>query len=46
VARAELVGLIPDAVLAATPRADWDRLDLDADRTIEARVAARTERPG
>jgi len=43
--RAELVGLIPDAVLAATPRADWGRLDLDADRTIEARVAARTAGP-
>jgi glutamate formiminotransferase len=44
--RAELVGLVPDAVLAATPRADWARLDLDAERTIEARMAARGTRPG
>lgn len=39
VERAELVGLVPDAVLVATPRADWERLDLDSERTIEARVA-------
>lgn len=35
----ELVGLIPEEVLAATPRDDWDRLDLAVDRTIEARLA-------
>jgi glutamate formiminotransferase / 5-formyltetrahydrofolate cyclo-ligase len=40
VLRAELVGLVPEAVLVATPRQRWDQLDLDADRTIEARVAA------
>ena len=38
VARAELVGLVPHAVLDATPRARWDQLDLAADRTIEARL--------
>jgi glutamate formiminotransferase/glutamate formiminotransferase/formiminotetrahydrofolate cyclodeaminase len=42
VAGAELVGLVPEAVLAATPRARWDELDLSADRTIEARLAGRT----
>ena len=37
---AELVGLLPAAVLAAEPRARWVQLDLDADRTIEARTDA------
>ncbi|MBK9179536.1 MAG: glutamate formiminotransferase [Acidimicrobiales bacterium] len=41
VARAELVGLVPAAVLAAIPRRRWDQLDLDPSRTIEARIAAR-----
>lgn len=41
VAGAELVGLVPEAVLRATPRGRWAELDLDADRTIEARLAAR-----
>jgi glutamate formiminotransferase/glutamate formiminotransferase/formiminotetrahydrofolate cyclodeaminase len=41
VARAELVGLIPQAVLDAIDPGEWDRLDLAADRTIEARLAAR-----
>ena len=35
----ELVGLIPEEVLVATPRDDWDRLDLAVSRTIEARLA-------
>lgn len=39
VAGAELVGLLPESVLAAIPRADWERLDLSDDRTIEYRVA-------
>ena len=39
VARAELVGLVPAAVLRATPPARWAQLDLAEDRTIEARVA-------
>jgi glutamate formiminotransferase len=38
VSRAELVGLVPDAVLAAVDRSRWATLDLDADRTIEARL--------
>ena len=38
VARAELVGLVPAAVLAAIPRDRWAELDLDPSRTIEARV--------
>jgi glutamate formiminotransferase len=40
VARAELVGLVPAAVLEHTPRARWAELDVAADRTIEARLAA------
>jgi glutamate formiminotransferase / 5-formyltetrahydrofolate cyclo-ligase len=39
VARCELVGLVPDAVLAAEDRARWVELDLAPERTIEARVA-------
>lgn len=39
--RAELVGLVPEAVLAVTPEARWAQLDLAADRTIEARLARR-----
>ncbi len=39
VARAELVGLVPEAVLRAEPEARWMQLDLDPERTIEARVA-------
>ena len=41
IARAELVGLVPDAVLAAIDPGRWAQLDLGADRTIEARVATR-----
>jgi len=41
-AGAELVGLVPAAVLAAVPEARWAQLDLAADRTIEARLARRT----
>jgi glutamate formiminotransferase len=41
VLRAELVGLIPAAVLASSPRPRWEELDLSEDRTIEARLAAR-----
>jgi glutamate formiminotransferase len=39
IARAELVGLAPEAVLAAIPRERWLQLDLDESRTIEARLA-------
>lgn len=38
VARAELVGLAPAAVLAAAPRHRWVELDLGPERTIEARL--------
>lgn len=41
VARAELVGLAPRAVLDAVDPARWPELDLDPVRTIEARLAAR-----
>jgi glutamate formiminotransferase len=40
IARAELVGLIPAAVLKGIPRQRWAELDLGEDRTIEARLAA------
>ncbi len=40
VARGELVGLLPDAVLRAVDPARWRELDLDQDRTIEARLTA------
>jgi glutamate formiminotransferase / 5-formyltetrahydrofolate cyclo-ligase len=42
--RAELVGLVPAAVLARTPRHRWRQLDLSDDRTIESRLGA--VRPG
>jgi len=35
---AELVGLLPAAVLAAVDPARWHQLDLDPSRTIEARL--------
>ena len=38
VSRAELVGLVPAAVLSATPADRWDELDLDATKAIEARL--------
>ena len=41
VARAELVGLVPTLILAATPRQRWSELDLAEDRTIEARLLER-----
>jgi len=41
VARAELVGLIPDRILQATSRHRWAQLDLGQDRTIEWRLARR-----
>jgi glutamate formiminotransferase len=36
--RAELVGLLPEAVVRKIPRARWSSLDLADDRTIEARL--------
>jgi glutamate formiminotransferase len=41
VAGAELVGLVPDAVLRGAPPTRWGELDLAPDRTIEARLAQR-----
>jgi glutamate formiminotransferase len=41
VARAELVGLAPAAVVEAVTPDDWSRLDLSVERTIEARLEAR-----
>jgi len=38
--RAELVGLLPEAVLRAVPQDRWAALDLDEDVTIEARLRA------
>lgn len=35
---AELVGLLPESVLAAVPADRWPELDLSADATIEARL--------
>jgi glutamate formiminotransferase len=45
VTRAELVGLVPRAVLEATPEGRWEQLDLDDERTIEARLE-RVDDPG
>jgi glutamate formiminotransferase / 5-formyltetrahydrofolate cyclo-ligase len=42
VTRAELVGLMPESVLQTVPAHCWTELDLDAARTIEARLAARS----
>ena len=41
VAGAELVGLLPAAVLAAVPERRWAELDLDPSKTVEARLDAR-----
>jgi glutamate formiminotransferase len=41
IARAELVGLAPRTVIDAISPERWAQLDLDPDRTIEARAAAR-----
>jgi glutamate formiminotransferase len=37
---AELVGLLPEAVLRTVDEERWGQLDLAAERTIEARLAA------
>lgn len=44
IARAELVGLVPVAVLAAAPAHRWSQLDLAEARTIESRLAGRDRR--
>jgi len=38
ISRAELVGLAPAAVVEAAPRARWEQIDLDPERTVEARL--------
>jgi glutamate formiminotransferase len=38
IGRAELVGLAPATVVAATPKARWKQIDLDPERTVEARL--------
>ncbi len=38
ISRAELVGLAPAAVVAATPKGRWKLIDLDPQRTVEARL--------
>lgn len=45
VLRAELVGLVPAAMLDAIPRHRWPELDLSEDRTIETRLASCDGRP-
>lgn len=42
IARAELVGLVPDRVRARIEPHRWAQLDLDGDRTIEARLEGPT----
>lgn len=42
---AELVGLLPEAVLAAVAPERWPALDLSPDRTIEARLARAARTP-
>jgi hypothetical protein len=43
-AGAELVGLVPEAVLATIDPARWAELGLGPDRTVEARLARRSRR--
>jgi glutamate formiminotransferase len=45
VARAELVGLVPRAVLDAIPPERWPSLDLSPQKTIEARLSRAAVRP-
>ncbi len=44
--RAELVGLVPRAVLHAQPRSRWEELDLSEERTIEHRACQIYEAEG
>jgi glutamate formiminotransferase / 5-formyltetrahydrofolate cyclo-ligase len=39
ITRAELVGLVPAAVLERTPQERWEQLDLSADASLEARLS-------
>lgn len=40
IARAELVGLLPESVLRDIPRSRWDELDVGKEKTIEWRLAS------
>lgn len=42
VLRCEVVGLVPDEALEAVPEAAWARLGLEASRSLEAALAARS----
>jgi glutamate formiminotransferase / 5-formyltetrahydrofolate cyclo-ligase len=42
--QAELVGLLPEFVLASTPSHRWAELDINEERTIESRLAVRRTR--
>ncbi len=44
IARAELVGLVPESVLTATPERRWESLDLAPDRTVEDAIRRRRRR--
>ncbi len=44
IARAELVGLVPETVLRGIPEARWRQLDLAPDRTIEYRLELRQQK--
>ncbi len=44
--RAELVGLVPEAVLQAVPRPRWRQLGLSPERTIEARLEQQAKAAG
>jgi glutamate formiminotransferase len=45
VAGAELVGLVPEAVLRAVPEDRWAELDLAADRAVEPKLSGRPRAP-
>lgn len=45
VERAELVGLVPEAMLEGVPQRRYSELDLSAERTIEARLERAGEEP-
>jgi glutamate formiminotransferase / 5-formyltetrahydrofolate cyclo-ligase len=45
ISRAELVGLVPQAVLAKIPPARWEELDLGTERTLEAQMSKRAGGP-
>lgn len=46
IVRAEVVGLVPAAVLAAVPAGRWTELDLAPERTLEARLDSARPSPG